>query len=110
MGDRMARLNQRPIPPAALEDPDAVEMLRVWIASEGLHCSIKVGMYVESTDVPEEAAWGKILADTARHVARALSTGYAQDPETILEGIRARFLEELDSPTSDVEGDFFISN
>ena len=42
MSDEEIRLNQRPIPEAALRDEDAVEMLRVWIAERGLHCSMKV--------------------------------------------------------------------
>ena len=69
------KLNQRAIPEAALRDSNAVEMLRVWIAEQGLHCSLKVGMYRESTTVPEEKAWAKILADVARHVANALHAG-----------------------------------
>ena len=48
------KLNQRPIPEAALRDDDAVEMLRVWIAEQGLHCSMKVGMYRETMNVAEE--------------------------------------------------------
>src|SRR5262245_33211441 len=75
------KLNQRPIPEAALRDKDAVEMLRVWIAEGGLRCSIKVGMYRETMDVAEEKAWGTILADVARHVANALESGYASNAE-----------------------------
>jgi hypothetical protein len=40
----MAHMNDRPIPSAALKDENSVEMLRVWIAEQKLHCSIKVGM------------------------------------------------------------------
>jgi hypothetical protein len=47
-------------------------MLRVWIAEKKLHCSMKVGMYRETMNIPEEKAWGKILADVARHFANAL--------------------------------------
>lgn len=42
--------NERPIPEGALRDKDAVEMLRVWIAEQKLHCSMKVGMYEEGMD------------------------------------------------------------
>jgi hypothetical protein len=94
-------LNQRPIPEAALRDKDAVEMLRVWIAERGLHCSIKVGMYRETMNIAEEKAWGTILADVARHVANALESGYAMDATRSLEKIRDVFLAELESPTSD---------
>ena len=67
--------NERPIPPSALRDPNSVEMLRVWIAEGGLHCSLKIGMYRDTTKIPEEVAWGMILSDIARHIANALSEG-----------------------------------
>jgi hypothetical protein len=38
-------MNERPIPEAALHDPNSVEMLRVRVAAGQLHCSLKVGMY-----------------------------------------------------------------
>jgi hypothetical protein len=31
------------IPPAAQGDDDSWELLRVWVAEGGLHCSLKVG-------------------------------------------------------------------
>ncbi|NIA52694.1 DUF5076 domain-containing protein [Massilia sp. TW-1] len=37
-------MDERPIPPAALQDPNAMEMLRVWVAGGQLHCSLKVSM------------------------------------------------------------------
>jgi DNA-binding GntR family transcriptional regulator len=99
-------MNERPIPEAALEDEDSVEMLRVWIAAKKLHCSMKVGMYRETTKIPEEKAWGMILADAARHVANALESGYGVDAKTALHKIRASFINELGNPTSDAEGEF----
>ena len=42
-------LNERVIPEAALRDENSVEMLRVWIAEKKLHCSMKIGMYRETT-------------------------------------------------------------
>jgi len=106
MSNKDIKLNQRPIPEAALRDEDAVEMIRVWIAERGLHCSIKVGMYRETTNVPEEKAWGMILADVARHVANALEAGYSADSAESLKKIRDSFIKELGAPTSDAKGDF----
>ena len=106
MSDEQVKLNQRPIPEAALRDEDAVEMLRVWIAEKGLHCSIKVGMYRETMNVAEEKAWGTILADVARHVASALEAGYLANAADALERIREIFLEELNSPSSEAMGEF----
>jgi len=98
--------NQRPIPEAAIRDEDAVEMLRVWIAERGLHCSMKVDMYRETMNVSEEKAWGKILADVARHLANALESGYSTDAAESLQKIRDSFLKELGDPTSEAKGGF----
>lgn len=97
-------MQERPIPPAALADENSVEMLRVWIADGGLHCSIKVGMYKETMNVSEEKAWGKILADTARHISRALAQGYDSHSGNSLEKMRGYFNAQLDKPTTDVKG------
>ena len=99
-------MNQRPIPEAALRDENAVEILRVWIAENGLHCSIKVGMYRETMNVPEESAWGTILADVARHVANALEAGYSTNAADSLRAIREAIDKELGAPTSDATGAF----
>lgn len=106
MSEENLKLNQRPIPEAALRDVDAVEMLRVWIAERGLHCSIKVGMYRETMNIPEEKAWGTILADVAKHVANAIESGYAADATESLQKIRDSFIKELGAPTSKAKGDF----
>ena len=106
MSDNEIKLNQRPIPEAALRDEDAVEMLRVWIAERKLHCSMKVGMYRETMNVPEEKAWGTILADVARHLANALESGYSTNAGESLQKIRDSFINELGLPTSEAKGDF----
>jgi hypothetical protein len=100
------KLNQRPIPEAALDDPDAVEMLRVWVANKGLHCSIKVGMYRETMNIPEEKAWGTILADAARHIANALALEYSENSEESLAKIKNYLIKELEKPTSGIKGGF----
>ena len=99
-------MNERPIPEAALRDEDAVEMLRVWIAENKLQCSMKVGMYGETMNIPEEKAWGTILADVARHVANALDVGYATNAAESLQKIRDSFVKELGAPTSEAKGGF----
>ncbi len=99
-------LNERPIPEAAIRDQNAVEMLRVWIAERQLHCSIKVGMYQQTRDVPEGRAWGVILADVTRHVAMAMEARYSADPTEMIREIRENYLKELGNPTSEAEGEF----
>ena len=99
-------MDERSIPEAVLRDKNAVEMLRVWIAGNRIHCSIKVGMYLESTRIPEERAWGVILADVARHISIALDSGFSLNRYESLNKIEESFLQELTNPTSPVEGEF----
>src|SRR5258706_3170869 len=98
--------NERPIPPAAVRDDNAVEVLRVWIAEKKLHCSIKVGMYRDGMKLDEERAWGIILADVTRHICSALQASYGDDPKAVADKIKSSYLSELKQPTSGAQGDF----
>jgi hypothetical protein len=91
------------IPPAAQSDGDSWELLRAWVADSGLHCSVKVGVY-EAEGIPEEQAWGIILADAARHIADAMSSLGIRDSGAALAEIRRAFEAELDEPTSKRSG------
>ena len=99
-------MNERPIPPAALQDPNAVEMLRVWVAGGQLHCSLKVGMYRDGMGIDEELAWGTILADAARHVARALQRDGTVSEADSLAKLVAAFNDEVAAPSSELRGGF----
>jgi Domain of unknown function (DUF5076) len=101
-------MNERPIPEAALTDANSVEMLRVWIAAKGIHCSLKIGMYRESTKIPEERAWGQILADAAQHVLDALEREFAIDRKECSAALRESFLKEFDKPTTSAKGSFVV--
>ena len=79
------------IPPTALEQ-GGVEVLRAAIGEGGLHVSLR-----RAFDDPE--AWGMLLADITRHVARIYATeGKFREEETI-ERIRALYEAEMDAPT-----------
>lgn len=99
-------MKEMPIPEAAQRDPKSTEMLRVWIAEQGLWCSIRVGMYRDMPNVGEEGAWGTILADATRHIADALAKQLGGEPDKTIQLIRQAFLAELDDPTSEAKGDF----
>jgi hypothetical protein len=59
------------VPPAAQRDESSVQMLSAWIAENGLHCSMKVGMWkAQGRDEPK--VWGTILADVVRHISNAI--------------------------------------
>lgn len=99
-------MNERPIPQAALQDPNSVEMLRVWVGGGELHCSLKIGMYRDGMGIDEELAWGTILADAARHIAKALQDGGKLDEAESLTKLVAKFNEEVCMPTTELKGGF----
>jgi hypothetical protein len=81
------------IPPEAFEK-GGVEVLRAAIIDEGLHVSLQ-----RAFDDP--GVWGVMLADIARHVARAYAYASATgaDEDEIAEEIRRLFIAEFDAPT-----------
>jgi hypothetical protein len=79
------------IPPTALEQ-GGVEVLRAAIVEGGLHVSLR-----RAFDDPE--AWGMLIADIARHVARIYATEAKFPEEQTLERIRNIFDAEMDAPT-----------
>jgi hypothetical protein len=91
------------IPPAALSDKKACELVRAWAANGGLQCSLNVNAW------PEDMAttgWGILLSDIARHVADAMQQTKNLDEAGTLSRIRSVFNSELDKPTADVAGKF----
>ena len=79
------------IPPEALEQ-GGVEVLRAAIVDGGLHVSLR-----RAFDDPE--AWGMLIADVTRHVARIYATeDDFREAETV-ERIRALYDAEMDAPT-----------
>ena len=92
------------IPPAALRDADALELARVWIAEQGLHCSLKVGLYAGDGVSRETAAWGIIFADLAGHVADALGAEGMGPRADLLDALVESFNEEVAAPSSQRTG------
>jgi len=92
------------IPPAALRDDRAIELARVWIAEQGLHCALKFGLYAEDGVDRETMAWGIILADLAGHVADALSGEGLGPRADLFEAIVEGFNREVSGPTSSRTG------
>ncbi len=93
MGDN----HQLLIPEAARKNQESLEILRVWIAGEQQHVSIRVGMW------EDPASWGIMLADLARHVANSYQDkGF--DRTKTLRRIQAALDAELSSPTDEPSG------
>jgi hypothetical protein len=87
-------------PPAASRDKASFELLRVWVAEQGQHVSLRSGTW------EDPFAWGIVLADLARHIVNAESL---HKPELDTDAFLGRMLEgfqaEIDSPTDEPEGE-----
>jgi hypothetical protein len=93
------------VPPAAQRDDNAIQMLSAWVAEQGLHCSMKVGMWqAEGRNEPD--AWGILLADVVRHLASALQSELGTNAADSVEQIVESLLQELNAPTSEASGGF----
>jgi hypothetical protein len=88
------------IPPVAQRDKASFEVLRVWIAEQGQHVSIRSGAW------DDPFAWGIVLADLARHIALAHEMQDEKiEKEAFLERLLEGFSAEIDSPTDEPEGE-----
>jgi uncharacterized protein DUF5076 len=79
------------VPPAAL-DQGGVEVLRAVIVDGALHVSLR-----RAFDDPE--AWGMLIADITRHVARIYATEDKFREEETIARVRALYDAEMDAPT-----------
>lgn len=85
--------NQLLIPEAAKSDANSLEIIRVWIANKNQHFTLRVGLW------NDPAAWGLLLADLARNVAKSYEQDTGFDPQAALERIRLAFNTELECPS-----------
>lgn len=89
-------------------DPNATEMIRVWLAHDDVHLTLLLGMWAdaEDSDVEEGEAWGNLLADVALHVAHGMAQSHAWDRRETLARIRRAFLENLDYQERKLKGKY----
>ncbi len=88
------------IPAAAQRDKASFEVLRVWIAEQSQHVSIRSGAW------EDPFAWGIVLADLARHVALAHKLqNEGTDEEAFLARLLEGFQAEIENPTDEPEGE-----
>ncbi len=80
---------------------NAVEMARIWIAQNNLHCVLNVGHWSGTSGVDERHAWGIVLADIARHASFALEDSMGNDPRENLKMILESFRAEIAQRTSE---------
>ena len=93
------------IPPAAQRDENAVQMLTAWIAEEGLHCTLNVGMW-QAEGRSEAKSWGILLADVIRHLSNAIEEHQGTNRDLVTNQVVQALLKELDNPTSNASGGF----
>jgi hypothetical protein len=86
-------MDSLPVPPAAESNVDSTEILRLWKVPE-----IGQQVILRHDAWEDPAAWGLMLADIARHVARAHAQE-GQDEEEVFQRILAGFRAEIESPT-----------
>jgi len=79
------------VPPIVFES-GGVEVMRAVVVDGALHVSLR-----RAFDDPE--AWGMVIADVTRHVARIYATEANFNEAETIERIRALFNAEIDSPT-----------
>src|SRR3954453_23272314 len=96
----MASTKYLDLPPAASRDKASFEVLRVWIAEQGQHVSIRPGPW------EDPFAWGIVLADLARHIAHAHGLQHPHtDEEAFVERLLGGFHAEIENPTDEPEGE-----
>lgn len=101
-------MRELPRPPEIEGDPDATEMIRVWIAHEEQFVSLLLGMWADADDceIDEREAWGELLADAVRHVANGLNQSQGWDRDASIESITASFVRHVKEADPEIEGEY----
>lgn len=86
------------IPPAAKEDPNAFEILRVWAANDEQHVTIHSELQGKAYD------FGYMLADLALHGARLYSERFTISLKDALNDIVRGFNDEIEDQESEISG------
>lgn len=82
------------IPPEAIR-ADGFEVCRVWVAGDTQQIALRADVW------EDPAAWGLLLVDLARHIARAHAGNDADEYAAILARIKEGFDVEWDNPTDE---------
>jgi hypothetical protein len=78
-------LQELPVPADVTGDPRALELLRVW----GAH---RKQLFTINTHVwKDPAAWGLLLVDLARNIAKAYESSTGEEFEVVLARVKAGF-------------------
>jgi hypothetical protein len=85
------KTHEMPVPPKPTAPSAAVEIARVWAADGELHVALDARAWADP------AAWGIMLVDLARHVARAYEQAGGMSQAQALARLREGFDAEWQS-------------
>ena len=88
-----------PPPEDAIDNPDALEVLRGWVVSGDLQVSLAFEAFGNNP-----AVWGQLLAETAVHVADAMASQGRGERQAILAAIHSSLLDHLEKPYAGLHG------
>ena len=89
-----------PHPPEAEKDTDSLEMIRGWIVDGELQVSLAAWVW---QDEPKE--WGRLLAESAHHLADAISKETGKNRDEVFGDISESLLHHLQHPPDDLVGE-----
>jgi hypothetical protein len=101
-------MRELPTPQTVRNADDAVELARIWVAQGDLHVSLNIGMYEAASGPGESTAWGDIMADTFRHIARAIAQKTGTYEHVCLRELVSRATESLRKDPRFMEGEFHL--
>ncbi|THB78866.1 MAG: DUF5076 domain-containing protein [Desulfobacteraceae bacterium] len=95
------------VPEGIQDDPDAIEMIRVWIANKDIQVSMLLGLWEDAAniDIDERDAWGELLADLIRHIANGLTQSHEYNREASEIRILHALLSHLGHEGDSIQGD-----
>jgi hypothetical protein len=88
-----------PPPDEAIENQEAVELLRGWVVGEDLQVSIAFEAFGGHIEI-----WGQLLAETVTHIADALSAEGHGEQQDLYVRLRDSLLKHLDNPRPGLTG------
>ena len=86
-------------PHDAMDNDDAVEVLRGWIVGGDLQVSLAFEVFGNKPEI-----WGQLLAETVTHLADAMSTERYGERDAIFARIQSSLLEHLENPYAGLKG------
>ena len=95
--------------PTGIEgDENAAEMIRAWIAHNGLHVSLLLDAWHDAveSEIDERDAWGFLLADLTRHIANGMMQSHGWDYDATRDRIKCSFLSNFDEKGQTIEGTY----